>query len=132
MPDFLFVLARLGVYASGLWLIAVAALMAFAPHTALRGLAAMGSTPSIHFGEHALRGLAGLALVGASEASRFPSVFLIFGLFLVLSSILIIVAPRRWHHAYANFWAQRLPAWLIRLLSLLTAASGLALIWAAG
>ena len=130
--DALPVLAKLGVYAFGLWLIAVAALMAFGPARALQVLAAMGSTPLIHFGEHALRSLAGLALIGASETARFPTVFYVSGLFLVLSSALIVIAPRRWHHGYARFWAQRLPVWSIRWLSSLSAAAGLALIWAAG
>ncbi|WP_420430171.1 hypothetical protein [Hyphobacterium sp.] len=130
--DTLPVLAKLGVYALGLWLIAVAALMASAPSRALQGLAGMGSTPLIHFGEHALRSLAGLALIGASETARFPTIFYVSGLFLVFSSALIVIAPRRWHHAYAQFWAQRLPVWSIRWLAPLSAAAGLALLWAAG
>ncbi|MHA6287777.1 hypothetical protein [Maricaulis sp. CAU 1757] len=119
------------VYLASLWLVGVGLLCAARPEVALRGLASMGSTRLIHFGEHALRGMAGLALVGAAAGSRHPAVFFWAGLFIVASSALIALAPRRWHHAYAVWWARRLPAWSMRLAAPLSIAAGLALAWAA-
>ncbi|OLF80763.1 hypothetical protein AWH62_14795 [Maricaulis sp. W15] len=122
-------LSRLIVQLFALWLIAVAALCLVRPRLALKGLGAMGSTPLIHFGEHALRALVGLALIGVSDATPWPQYFLWAGVFIVASSALIALAPRRWHHAYAMFWARRLPPWSLQVMAPFTAAVGGALMW---
>ncbi|WP_417486793.1 hypothetical protein [Maricaulis sp.] len=120
-------LSRLIVQLFALWLIAVAGLCLVRPRLAIKGLGAMGSTPLIHFGEHALRALVGLALIGVSSATPWPQAFFWAGIFIVGSSALIAIAPRRWHHAYAMFWARRLPPWSLRVMAPATAVAGGAL-----
>lgn len=124
-------LAQACVVVFGLWLLAVGVWMLWRPDVARRALAGMASTPSIHFGEHALRGLVGLAFVGAADLSRAPTVFVVFGGFLAASSLVIVLAPRRWHVRYAEFWAGRLQPWMIRGLSPLSFAFGAVVLWAA-
>jgi hypothetical protein len=123
-------LSRYALYAAAVWPFAVALLMAWRPRLALQGLDAMGSTPLIHFGEHLLRGLAGLALIGVSGAARYPEIFFWAGAFIVGTSVLIALAPRRWHHAYAQWWAKRIPPVAVRAMAPIAVAAGLALIWA--
>lgn len=125
-------LSRYALYVAAVWLFAVALLMLMRPRLALQGLDAMGSTPLIHFGEHFLRGLAGLALIGVSGVSRYPEIFFWAGAFIVATSILIALAPRRWHHAYAQWWARRIPPAAVRAMAPVSVAAGLALIWALG
>ena len=120
-------LSRLIIQLFALWLIAVAFLCLIRPGLALKALGAMGSTPLIHFGEHALRALVGLALIGVSDTTPWPQAFFWAGIFIVASSALIALAPRHWHHAYAMFWARRLPPWSLRVMAPLTVAAGGAL-----
>lgn len=123
-------LARYGVIASGLWLILVATWMLARPAACRAVLAKMGSTPLIHYGEHAVRALAGLCLISAAAASKAPLILAVAGWFIVISSIAIALAPRRWHAAYAVWWANRLPLWTYRALAPVTFAGGIALAWA--
>ncbi|RKQ89572.1 hypothetical protein [Maricaulis maris] len=120
-------LSRLIVQLFALWLICVAGLCLLRPRLALEGLERMGSTPLIHFGEHALRALVGLALIGVSSATPWPQPFYWAGIFIVGSSAVIALAPRRWHHAYALFWTRRLPPWSLRAMAPVAAVAGGAL-----
>lgn len=122
-------IARYGVIASGLWLILVAAWMLARPAACRAVLAKMGSTSLIHYGEHAVRALAGLCLIGAAAASKAPLILTVAGGFIVISSIVIALAPRRWHAAYAVWWADRLPLWTYRTLAPVSLIGGAALVW---
>lgn len=122
-------IARYGVIAAGLWLILVAGWMVFRPATCREILSKMGSTPLIHYGEHGVRALAGLCLVGAAAASKAPLILTVAGWFIVVSSIVIALAPRRWHAAYAVWWAERLPLWIYPALAPVSLIGGAALIW---
>jgi uncharacterized membrane protein HdeD (DUF308 family) len=81
--------------------------------------------------EQGLRLLAGAALIVRSPASKLPLLFEIFGWLLVLSSVLIIVAPIRWHAAYGIWWSNRLTPLVIRIVSPLPMVAGAGLIYAA-
>ncbi len=85
----------------------------------------MGSTPLIHFGEHILRALVGVAFVGMAEISAYPNGFKWAGWFLILSSLIIMIAPRRWHHSYALYWSKKLSPATLRGLSILPIIFGL-------
>lgn len=112
------------------WLAFTGAVMAFAPEAARKALAGMGSTPAIQFGEHIPRALVGLALVVRAAHSKAPLLFEVGGWFILASSIAIMLAPRRWHNAYAVWWAQRIPAFAFRLLALPTVLVAAWLAWA--
>ena len=87
------------------------------PELCLKLLAKMGSTPRIHFTEHALRGLAGLSLIGIAAITPYPVALKIIGGFLCLTSIAIVIAPRRWHHSYALYWAARISPLMLRMMA---------------
>jgi len=122
-------IARYGVIAFGLFLILTGVWMLTRPAACRAILAKMGSTPLIHYVEHALRAAVGLAFVGAAEYSRAPDILTYAGWFLVATSILIMLAPRRMHAAYAVWWAERLPLMAYRALSPVSLVGGAALIW---
>lgn len=114
----------------GLWLIALSVFMLLAPRWALKALAAMGSTPAIHFGEMSLRLAAGAALIAAAAGSRFPEAIGLIGGFLIVSALVLMALPRRWHAAYSTWWAARIPSLAVRLIAPISIVAGGALIWA--
>ena len=106
------------------WLAFVGLVCLFRPQVAQATLGRMGSTWRIQLGEHALRGLAGLAMVLRADASKVPELFTFGGWFVVASSVLIVLAPRRWHHDLSLWFAAMIPtaAWPpIGIVSLLLA-----------
>ena len=129
-------LAFVIVAAAGLWLAAVALLMALRPNYCLHLLAKMtanleASNWRLQFTEQGLRVLVGAALIFRSPASKLPLTFEVAGWLLVASSLLIIVLPIRWHGNYGAFWVERLTPWVIRVLSPVPAIAGVGLIYAA-
>lgn len=121
-----------GVVAFTLWLFVVGAIMAVQPDWALYLLRQAASTLLIHTGELLIRGAFGLAMIAASGSALFPGIFMWIGGFIVASSVLILVLPRRWHVSYALWWADHLPAWLVRGFSAFAFAAAAALIYGAG
>jgi hypothetical protein len=111
------------------WMIGLGVFMAVAPHRALSALAAMGGTPRVHFGEMAIRILAGAALMLVSGASRFPQALWLIGAFLIVSAVVLMLLPRRWHSAYSRWWAARIPVRAVRFVAPTSVLIGTALIW---
>jgi hypothetical protein len=129
-------LALVIVIAAGLWLAAVAVLMALRPRYCLHLLAKMSSNLEasnwrLNLTEQGLRLLAGAALIVRSAASKLPLVFEVAGWLIVASSVLILAAPIRWHGAYGTWWSRRLTPPVIRILSPIPAIAGAGLIYAA-
>ena len=113
-----------------LWLMIAGVVMAVRPAYALAVVAKAGSTVGLQWLEHTLRFLAGVVLVLVAPDSRAPQSLLIIGGFIAATSILILLLPRRWHHAYAVWCARALPPWLIRVLSPVSVLAAGALMWA--
>lgn len=124
-------LALVAILAAAGWLAYVAVLCLLRPEGARAGLAAMGSTVAIQFGEHFLRGLAGLAMILRADASKAPDAFALIGWFIVATSAIILLLPRRWHHAYALYWAERIPGWAFRIAAFPTLAGAVLLAYVA-
>lgn len=121
--------AQWAALALGVWMIGLGVFMGVAPARALSALAAMGGTPRVHFGEMILRILAGTALMAASAASRFPQALWLIGAFLIVSAVVLMLLPRRWHSAYSRWWAARIPVWAVRVVAPTSVVIGAALIW---
>jgi len=129
-------LALILVVAAGLWLVAVAALMALRPLRCLHLMEKMranleGSNWRLQVTEQGLRVLAGAALIVRAPASKLPFVFEVAGWLLVGTSLLVLAAPMRWHAAYGMWWVKRLTPRMIRILSPIPASVGAGLIYAA-
>lgn len=114
---------------AGFWLIGLGVWVALRPYQALGALAAMGSSPAIHFGEMGARTLIGAAIVGAASTSRTPVILAGFGGFLIVSAVMLMLLPRRWHAAYSTWWAARIPATAVRVVAPLSMIGGASLIW---
>ena len=130
------VLALMVVAAAGLWLVGVAFLMALRPRYCLQLFEKMSaklerSNWRLQFTEQGLRVLAGVALIVRAPASKLPMVFTVAGWLLVATSLLIMVAPIRWHGAYGRWWVGRIGPMAIRVLSPVPVMAGVGLIYAA-
>ena len=112
------------VFIFAVFLIGVGILMAFRPQTSLAALRHMGSTPTIHFTELSLRFLAGAGIYGFAAQSLYEQAFEIAGIFLMVTSLLIMCVPHKLHHAYALWWADKFPPPLIRVLGVLPIGVG--------
>jgi hypothetical protein len=129
-------LALVIVLASALGLIAVAGLMALRPRLCLvlteRLLAHLeAGSRRANLTEQGLRILAGIALILRAPAARLPVLLETVGWLLVIPSILIVLAPVRWHAAYGRWWTERLTAPALRLLAPIPAAAGTGLFYMA-
>jgi hypothetical protein len=128
-------LALAGVIAAGLWLLAVALLMALRPAFSHHLCAKMTmqleeANWRVQLTEQGLRIVAGVALVVRAPASKLPEVFYVAGWLLVASSVLILLAPIRWHGNYGAMLMKRLTPSIIRTLSPVPAVVGAGLIYA--
>ena len=124
------------VIAAGLWLAAVGALMAFRPGYCLELMERMtaqleASNWRLNVTEQGLRIGAGAALVVRGPASKLPLTFEVAGWLLVASSLLILLAPVRWHGAYGRLLLLRLTPLALRVLSPVPILAGAGLIYAA-
>jgi len=88
--------------------------MAINPKLALVGLSKMASTPEINFIELFLRFIIGIAIAFYADATDYPDLLRVIGIFLSISALIIISVPRKWHANYAQWWAKRIPAWFVR------------------
>ncbi|WP_373475584.1 hypothetical protein [Sphingorhabdus sp.] len=116
---------------SGFWLVAIGFLMAFRPAHCLHILSLTASTHRINLTEQGLRMIAGAAMIIRSGHSKIPLLFEVGGWFIVVSSLLLMLIPLRWHAGYAIWWATLLPIWAVRTVAPLSIAAGSALIYAA-
>jgi hypothetical protein len=128
--------ALIVVAAAGVWLVGVAFLMALRPSYSLHLFEKMSvnlerSNWRLQFTEQGLRVLAGVALIVRAPASKLPLVFEVAGWLLVGTSLLIMVAPIRWHGAYGRWLAGRIAPLAIRVLSPVPMMAGAGLIYAA-
>jgi hypothetical protein len=128
--------AFLVVATSGLWLVGVALLMALRPRRSMDLLDLMVNKLSVAkwpltLTEQGLRILAALALIVRSPASKLPWLFEIGGWLILITSMLVIVLPGRWHVAYGAWWSRRLTPGIVRALAPVPAFVGGGLIYLA-
>jgi hypothetical protein len=113
-----------------LWLIGVSFLMVYKPHKAIDILRKAGSTNLINYMELSIRGIWGLALIWFSSYSLFPQIFMLMGITICVTSILLMIIPRRWHAHYAVWWSNQLKPTHVRILAPLSFVFALWMIYA--
>lgn len=129
-------IALIVVTASGLWLVAVAFLMALRPRTSLHLLEKMTSNLAasswrLQLTEQGLRIIAGAALIVRAPLSKLPLAFDVAGWCIVISSLFILAAPIQWHASYGRMLSRRLTPLIVRVLSPVSAIMGVGIVYAA-
>lgn len=87
------------------------------------------STSKIHFTELSLRMIPAFAMLGISGQSNYGTFFKVLGLFMIFSSIILMLLPRAWHHNYARLCARVLSPSRIRYLSPISVLAGLLILY---
>jgi hypothetical protein len=115
---------------SGTWLIGVAVFIVVRPRVALTYLGKMASTNLINYTEISFRMISGLAFLQYADLSRYPQLFYICGWFLVITSGILFLIPRKWHAGYAVYWSEKLTPVLLRIAAPFSFVAGVFLIFA--
>jgi hypothetical protein len=116
------------VAAFGAFLVGVSAYALARPRRAIALIGKFASSPLIHFSELSFRAFIGFAFIIAAEETRFALAFTIFGAMMLLSALVLMALPRRWHSAYATFWSRSMPVAAIYVAAPVTLLAGAALI----
>lgn len=121
-------IAKLTLIVFGFFFIFVGCLMLFKPNTARATLRKAGSTNLINYGEITIRMIPAIALIIFSDESKYPSVFKIFGWFMLATSLVLYFVPKRLHNGFSNKAADILKPLYFQLISPLAALIGIVLI----
>ncbi len=113
-------LALAVVVLAAVYLIGLAAASVFAPAQTARFLDGFAGSARAHYTEIGLRLLVGAALVVAAPSLLYRDVFYLFGWIVVVTSVLLLLLPWRWHRRFARIVVPPLTrrVWLFGLLSL--------------
>jgi uncharacterized protein YjeT (DUF2065 family) len=111
------IIAKFTVIAFGLFIILCGLLMLFAPKRANDYLRKFGSTNFINYAELVIRILIGIAMIFASDISKFPDIFRIFGWFMVITGLILCCVPRRIHHNFSLNAAETLNPFYFQMIS---------------
>ena len=114
----------------GVWLMGVGIFIFVRPTFALECLGKMASTNLINYTEISLRMLAGFAFLQYSGAAKYPQAFYVCGWFLVVTSGILFLIPRKWHAAFAVYWSQNLSPTILMVCAPISIAFGALLIFA--
>ena len=121
--------SKLIVGAFGLWMMGVSVMILLRPTMMLGALRKMASTNLINYTELVLRLLVGIGVVGLAPFTPYTNFLQLCGGFLMVTAIILMLIPRRWHHAYAVWWAEKLKPWQVQLATPLSFALGVVSFW---
>lgn len=113
----------------GMFIILTGILMLVAPARARATLQKAGSTNFINYAEITIRMIPAIALILSADESKFPDIFRIFGWFMLGTSLVLYVVPRKLHHQYSLRSAEILKPIYVRLLSPFALLLGAAIIY---
>lgn len=113
-------LALAVVIFAAIFLIGIAVGSFFVPKVATKFLDAFASSARAHLAEMAMRLIAGWAFVVYSPQMLYSYAFKLFGWVLVVTSVLLLLIPWRWHHKFAQVAVRPLTrrVWLFGVFSL--------------
>lgn len=123
-------LALIVVVVSGLYLLGLGVLALTRPTLASKFLLGFAGSARLHYLELLLRLMVGAAFLRRAPYTTVPEPFQLFGWLLILTTLVMLAVPWRWHH---RFTQQAVPRALrhLRLLAIACLLAGLAVLVAA-
>lgn len=94
--------AKFTIIIFGLFFILVGFLMLFNPNKTRSILRKAGSTNLINYGEITIRMIPATALIIYADQSKYIELFKFFGWFMIISSLVLFLLPKRIHHNFSN------------------------------
>jgi preprotein translocase subunit SecG len=113
----------------GIFLIASGFLMLLSPEKARATLRKAGSTNFINYAELIIRMIPAAGLIIYSEFSRFPVPLKVLGWFMLITSIILCIIPRKLHHSFSLKAADILKPVYFRFISPLSFLFGSVIIY---
>lgn len=123
------IIARLLIIFFGLFFIGVGILMLLKPEWVRGILKKAGSTVLINYAELCLRMIPGAALIVYASTSDYPTSFKVVGWFIIISSAILMILPRRLHHKFSIKCAEILKPSYFQMISPLSIFIGSILIY---
>lgn len=123
-------IAKWTIITFGIIIIITGLVMLLAPKRARQFLRKAGSTNFINYTEITLRMIPAAALILFSEFSRYPVFFKLLGWFMLITSLVLYVVPRRVHYNYSLRSAEILKPFYFQLISPFALLFGSLLIYA--
>lgn len=118
------IFAKYIVIAFAVFIIGAGFLMLLNPQQAREIIKKAGSTPLINYGELIIRMIPAAGLVLYADLSKFPEFFKLLGWFMLATSLILLLVPRKYHHAYALKCANILTPGRIRAIAPLSFVFG--------
>lgn len=112
----------------GAFFIVVGFIMFLKPETVRNTIRKAGSTRFINFAELLTRMIPGAAFVFYADYSPYRLIFKMIGFFIILSSVVILLVPRKIHHAFSNQCAAILKPFYLKLIAPISVLLGIVLI----
>ncbi len=101
----------------GAFIIFVGFIMLFAPERARATLRKAGSTNFINYMEITIRLIPAVALILYADFCKSPEAFKIFGWFMLITSLILYIIPRKTHHNFSLKSAEILKPIYFQLIS---------------
>ena len=107
------------VVLAAVYLIGLAAASVYAPAKTTKFLNSFAGSARVHYMEVGIRLIVGAAIVLAAPSMLYASVFSLFGWIIVVTSIMLLLLPWRWHQRFAQIVVPPLTkrVWLFGLFS---------------
>jgi len=112
----------------GLFFIMVGLLMFFQPEIIRKTIRKAGSTKFINYVELLTRMLPGIAFILYSKYSNYMIIFNVIGYFIILSSIILLLIPRKIHNRFSVQCAEILKPNYFKIISPFSIIIGIILI----
>ena len=112
----------------GVFFIVAGLIMLFKPSIARATLRKAGSTNLINYTEITLRIIPAIGLILAAPVSKYPNFLLVFGWFMLGTSLVLYFVPRRLHHHFSTKAADVLQPIYFQFISPFSILMGLFLI----
>lgn len=112
----------------GLFLIYSGFLMFLNPEKVRAIIGKAGSTILINYGELIIRLVLGLCFVITSKTNTYEQYFTIFGYFLIISAVILMLTPMKTHHKFSTKAAETLKPIFLRICAPFSIVFGLLLL----
>jgi len=119
------VISKILVFVFGMFLIFSGFLMFLNPERARATIGKAGSTIIINYGELIVRLLLGISFVIAAKTNTYEQYFTIFGYFLIISAVILMLTPMKTHHKFSTKAAETLKPMYLRICAPFSIGFGL-------
>lgn len=123
------IIAQFTLIIFGIFFIATGLIMLLRPTKARETLRKAGSTAFINYAELSVRMIPAIAFIIYADTSNYPTPFKIIGWYILITSIILMIIPRKLHHKLSNRFADFLTPRIFQLISPLSMFIGVFLIY---